>query len=112
MLQYQITERVGPVAYRIALPPFLSNIHDVLHVSQLRKYVPNVSHVIEPDDIQLRDSLTIEVPPVKITERSTKRLRNKEVQLVKVTWNQAIGDATWELEDKMGESHPELFVDP
>src|ERR1044072_1820870 len=109
---YQITERVGQVAYKIALPPFLSNIHDVLHVSQLRKYVPDVSHVIEPDDIQLRDNLTVEVPPIKIAERSTKRLRNKEVQLVKVIWNQATGDATWELEDKMRGSHPELFLNP
>ena len=109
---YQIIERVGPVAYRITLPPFLSNIHDVLHVSQLRKYVADESHVIEQDDIQLRDNLTMEVPPIKIADRSTKRLRNKEVSLVKVIWNQTTGDATWELEDKMRESHPELFVDP
>jgi len=109
---YQITERVGPVAYRIALPPFLSNIHDVLHVSQLRKYVPDPSHVIEPEDIELKDNLTTELPPIKIVDRSTKRLRNKDVPLVKVIWNQVTGDATWELEDKMRESHPELFVDP
>ncbi|XP_057432462.1 uncharacterized protein LOC130725232 [Lotus japonicus] len=109
---YQITERVGPVAYRIALPPFLSNIHDVLHVSQLRRYMADNSHVIEPDDIQLKDDLTMEMPPIKIVDKSTKRLRNKEVSLVKVVWNQATGDATWELEDKMRKSHPELFVDP
>ncbi|XP_057418663.1 uncharacterized protein LOC130712865 [Lotus japonicus] len=52
-------ERVGPVAYRIALPPFLSNIHDVLHVSQLRKYMADDFHVLEPDDIQLKDDLTM-----------------------------------------------------
>src|ERR1044072_8933771 len=74
--QYQITERVGPVAYMIALPPFISNIHDVLHVSSLRKYVPDPSHVIELEDIRLKDNLTMEVPPIKIVDRSTKRLRN------------------------------------
>ncbi|XP_057429652.1 uncharacterized protein LOC130722822 [Lotus japonicus] len=109
---YQIIERVGPVAYRIALPPFLSNIHDVLHVSQLRKYVFDPSHVIEPDHIQLKDNLTIEVPPMKIEERRIKQLRNKQVSLVKVIWNQTTGDATWELEDKIREQYPELFVDP
>ena len=49
---------------------------------------------------------------MRIAERSTKRLRNKEVPLAKVIWNQTTGDATWELEDKMRESYPELFVDP
>ena len=68
--------------------------------------------MIEPKDIELRNNLTMEVPPIKIADRSTKRLRNKEVPLVKVIWNQVTGDATWELEDKMRESHPELFVDP
>ncbi|XP_057452569.1 uncharacterized protein LOC130744397 [Lotus japonicus] len=109
---YQITERVGPVAYRIVLPPFLSNIHDVLHVSQLRKYMADDSHVLEPDDIQLKDDLTMVMPPIKIVDRSTKCLRNKEVSLVKVVWNQTTGDATWELEDKMRASHPDLFVNP
>ncbi|MCI88651.1 hypothetical protein A2U01_0109938, partial [Trifolium medium] len=43
---YQITERIWKVAYRIALPPVLSQIHDVFHVSQLRKYITDPSHVI------------------------------------------------------------------
>ena len=84
----------------------------MLHVSQLRKYVPDPSHVIEPEDIELKDNLTMELPPIKIVDRSTKRLRNKDVPLVKVIWNQVTGDATWELEDKMRESHPVLFVGP
>ncbi|XP_057448298.1 uncharacterized protein LOC130739868 [Lotus japonicus] len=67
---YQITERVGPVAYRIALLPFLSNIHYVLHVSQLRKYMADDYHVIEPDDIQLKDDLTMVMPPIKIFDKS------------------------------------------
>ncbi|MCI08768.1 retrotransposon protein, partial [Trifolium medium] len=56
---YQILKRVGNVAYRIALPPSLANLHDVFHVSQLRKYVSDPSHVIESDDVQVRDNLTI-----------------------------------------------------
>jgi hypothetical protein len=109
---YQIIERIGPVAYRIALPPFLSRIHDVLHVSQLRKYIRDPSHEIINDDVQLKEDLTYEVPPISIADRSIKHLRNKQVSLVKVIWNQATGDATWELEDKMREQYPELFTDP
>ncbi|KAK2362674.1 hypothetical protein QL285_087716 [Trifolium repens] len=108
---YQILERVGKVAYRIALPPVLSLIHDVFHVSQLRKYTPDPSHVITPDDIQLRDNLSFEVPPIKIADRKMKRLRTKEIPLVKVIWNEATGDTTWELESKMKELYPGLFDD-
>ncbi|XP_058741184.1 uncharacterized protein LOC131613542 [Vicia villosa] len=95
---YQITSNIRPVAYRIALPPLLSGIHDVFHVSQLRKYIPDPSHVIKPDTIQLKDNLSFEVVPVRIEDRKMKLLRNKEISLVKIIWNQAIGDAAWELE--------------
>ncbi|KAK2388470.1 hypothetical protein QL285_062153 [Trifolium repens] len=108
---YQILERIGKVAYRITLPPVLSLIHDVFHVSQLRKYTPDPSHVITPDDIQLRDNLSFEVPPIKIADRKMKRLRTKEIPLVKVIWNEATGDTTWELESKMKELYPRLFDD-
>ncbi|KAK2436442.1 hypothetical protein QL285_021436 [Trifolium repens] len=108
---YQITEKIGKVAYRIALPPILSQIHDVFHVSQLRKYVPDPSHVITPDDIQLKENLSFEVPPVKIADRKMKRLRTKDIPLVKIIWNEATGDATWEIESKMKEQYPELFSD-
>jgi hypothetical protein len=107
---YQISERVGTVAYRVGLPPHLSNLHDVFHVSQLRKYVPDPSHVIPRDDVQVRDNLTIETLPVRIEDREVKRLRGKEIPLVKVVWEGAAGESlTWELESKMRESYPELF---
>ncbi|MCI34987.1 hypothetical protein A2U01_0056208, partial [Trifolium medium] len=85
--------------------------HDVFHVSQLRKYISDPSHVITPDDIQLRENLSFEVLPVKIADRKMKRLWTKEIPLVKVIWNEATGDATWELESKMKEQYPGLFND-
>ncbi|CAJ2646034.1 unnamed protein product [Trifolium pratense] len=83
---YQILKRVGKVAYRIALPPSLANLHDVFHVSQLRKYVRDPSHVIESDDVQVRDDLTVETVPLRIEGREVKRLRNKDIASVKVVW--------------------------
>jgi len=57
---FEIVEKVGVVAYQIALPPSLSNLHDVFHVSQLQKYVYDASHVIQVDDLEKRDNLTVE----------------------------------------------------
>ena len=107
---YQITSRVGKVAYRVALPPNLSNLHDVFHVSQLRKYIPDPSHVIQMDDIQVRDNLTVETMPLRIEGREMKSLLGKEIELVKVVWIGAVGESTtWELENRMRDSYPELF---
>ncbi|XP_050909021.1 uncharacterized protein LOC127122778 [Lathyrus oleraceus] len=107
---YQITSRMGKVAYRVALPPNLSNLHDVFHVSQLRKYIPDPSHVIQMDDIQVRDNLTVETMPLRIEGRETKSLRGKEIYLVKVVWIGAVRESTtWELENRMRDSYPELF---
>ncbi|GAU23275.1 hypothetical protein TSUD_281700 [Trifolium subterraneum] len=98
---YQISERIGKVAYRISLPMTLSNLHDVFHVSQLRKYVSDPSHVIESDDIQVKDNLTVETVPLRIEGRKVKKFRNKEIALVKVIWGGPAGEnATWELESK------------
>lgn len=108
---YQISERIGSMAYRIALPPSLSNLHDVFHVSQLRKYIADPSHVIQADDLEVRDNLTVEVLPVRIEDRKVKQLRGREIALVKVAWGgSANGNVTWELESRMRDSYPELFV--
>ncbi|CAJ2645609.1 unnamed protein product [Trifolium pratense] len=89
---FEILKRVGKVAYRIALPPSLANLHDVFHVSQLRKYVSDPTHVIESDDVQVRDDLTIETVPLRIEGREVKRLRNKEFASVKVVWGGPAGN--------------------
>jgi len=95
----------------VGLPPHLSNLHDVFHVSQLRKYVSDPSHVIPRDDVQVRDNLTVETLPVRIEGREVKKLRGKEIPLVKVVWGGATGESlTWELESKMLESYLELFA--
>nr|KYP49956.1 Transposon Ty3-G Gag-Pol polyprotein [Cajanus cajan] len=106
---YQIIQRVGPVAYRLALPPFLSNLHDVFHVSQLRKYVYVPSHVVELDDVQVKENLTFEKLPVVVVDHKLKELRGKSIALVKVLWDAANGEATWEVEQQCREQYPFLF---
>jgi len=106
---YQINRRIGLVAYEIALPPHLANLHNVFHVSQLRKYIADPSHVLETDDVQFRDDLTLNVRPVRIMDSQVKKLRGKEIWMVKVLWDEAIQEATWEMEELMKESYPYLF---
>jgi RNase H-like domain found in reverse transcriptase/Reverse transcriptase (RNA-dependent DNA polymerase)/Retroviral aspartyl protease/Integrase zinc binding domain/Retrotransposon gag protein len=107
---FDIIERIGTVAYRIALPPQLSNLHDVFHVSQLKKYHPDPSHVIEPEKVEMQENLTYRAEPEKILDVRHKQLRNKTIRLVKVFWKgMAPGDATWETEERMRNEYPQLF---
>ncbi|XP_050915605.1 uncharacterized protein LOC127130680 [Lathyrus oleraceus] len=83
---YQILQRIGEVTYQIALLPLLSNLHDVFHVSHLRRCISNPSHVIQVDDVQVGDNLTVDVSPVRIEDREVKQMHGKEIALVKVVW--------------------------
>ncbi|XP_050888584.1 uncharacterized protein LOC127093714 [Lathyrus oleraceus] len=108
---YQISRRVVLVAYRVAFPPNLSNLHDGFHVSQLQKYVPDLSHMIPMDDVQVRDNLTVEALPIRIDDQELKQLIGKVTALMKVVCGGAAGgNMTWELENRMRESYQELFV--
>jgi len=81
---YHITRRIGTMAYEIALPPHLANLHNVFHASQLRKYIASPDHVLESDEVQVREDLTIPVGPVRILDTQVKQLRGKELKTVKV----------------------------
>ena len=84
-----------------------------LYVKEIvRKYVPDASHVIDYSSIKVNADATFVVEPVRILDRSTKRLRRKEVDLVKVCWSHHDeGDASWELESDMRAKYPKLFLD-
>ncbi|XP_042027292.1 uncharacterized protein LOC121774494 [Salvia splendens] len=101
---------VDPVAYRLALPPSFGNVHDVFHVSQLRKYVFAPKHTVHQEEMVLEPYLSYEEKPEAILDRKVKGLRNKTMVTVKVLWkHHGREEATWELEDKMKEKYPELF---
>jgi len=107
---YQISRRIGPVAYDIALPPQLANLHPVFHMSQLRKYVFDPAYVLEAGDIQIREDLTVEVPPIALEDSKVEECRGKTVRLVKIIWDWRAGNSTWELEEDMRKSNPHLFT--
>ena len=94
---FEILSRVGEVAYKLALPPSLSAIHPVFHVSMLRKYISDESHVISLDSVELGPDLTFEEEPIAILDRQIRKLRTKEIASVKVQWkHRSVGKATWE----------------
>jgi len=78
------------MAYEIALPPQLANLHPVFHVSQLRKYFFDQSHVLEAEDVQIRKDLTMEVPPIALEDNQVEERRGKLISLVKVVWDRRI----------------------
>ncbi|WMV19924.1 hypothetical protein MTR67_013309 [Solanum verrucosum] len=99
---YEILERIGPVAYKLALPPELEKIHNVFHVPMLRRYRYDPSHVLPVESIEVNPDLTYNEEPIRIEAREVKKLRNKRIPLVKVLWRNHSGkEATWEREEDM-----------
>jgi len=107
---FEILDRIGEVAYRIALPPQFSGLHDVFHVSMLRKYVADPSHVIQLEVPEIRQDLSLEERPVEIVDRMDHRLRRRTIPMVKVRWqHHSEREATWEVEEEVRKEFPELF---
>ena len=99
--------KVGPVAYKLKLTPELSRIHDTFHVSLLRKYIPNPSHVLREQPVQLKENLSYEETPLQIVDRKDQALRSKVIPLVKILWtNHEREAATWEPESQMRRHYP------
>ncbi|XP_022158399.1 uncharacterized protein LOC111024888 [Momordica charantia] len=107
---FEILERIGPVAYRLALPPSFEVVHNVFHVSMLRKYVHDPSHVLDFEPLQLNETLGYREVPIEILAKETKVLRNRSIDLVKVRWmNHQVEEATREREDEIKARYPELI---
>ena len=107
---FEILRRIGEVAYELALPPELDGVHNVFHVSQLRKYVYDPSHILSYEPLQVDETLSYEEKPLKILDQRVKELRNKSIPLVKVLWtHHGEEEATWEKESEMRSRYPHLF---
>ncbi|KAG8503263.1 hypothetical protein CXB51_001214 [Gossypium anomalum] len=107
---YRVLKRVGLVAYQLELPPELDRIHDVFHVSMLRRYRFDPAHVVLVVEIEVQPDLKFEEKLVQILDQAVKVLRRKSVPLVKVLWrNHGREEATWEPEEAMRQQYSHLF---
>ena len=107
---FEILERIGPVAYRLALPPHLYRTHNVFHVSVLRHYIADESHKIHWKDLQVSDEGTFTAEPLRILDHRVRQLRSRHVDQVKVQWDKySPGSATWEDTETMRRNFSSLF---
>jgi hypothetical protein len=107
---FEITQKVGKLAYRIALPPNLIGMHDVFHISMLRKYIANPDVIVEYEPLEIQEGLTYVEEPVKIMDKKEQVLRTKTISIVKVLWhNHGVEEASWEAEHDMRSRYLHLF---
>ena len=83
---FEILERVGTVAYRLALPPNMSGVHEVFHFFMLRRYTPDLAHVVDWGEIEVDTDGTFKEGPICIVDSWDQVLRCKTVRLVRVLW--------------------------
>ena len=76
---FEIVERIGSSAYRLRLPVELSRLHDVFHVSNLRKYLDDPSHVLQTSELEIQENLCYEELPIRIVHQKEKVLRSKTI---------------------------------
>eukprot|EP00253_Pinus_taeda_P021571 PITA_21571 len=106
---FQVLARVGPVAYQLALPSHI-RIHNVFHVSMLKKYVYDPKHVIKWQNIRVEPEGEVLVEPLSILDKREVQLWKRVITQIKVQW-QHYGpeEATWEDEELFRKAYPELF---
>ena len=94
----------------MALPSKLAKLHNVFHVSMLRRYRSDESHILLVQDIKVQSDFTFDEEPKSILDREVKQLQNKQVSLVKVLWQyHGMEEATWEPKSIMRAQYPQLF---
>jgi hypothetical protein len=110
---FRVFRRVGEMAYQLELPDNLSNVHNVFHVSQLKKCLRVPEEQLPMEDISVQGDLTYTEYPIKILDTLTRVTRNKVIKMCKVQWSRHGEDeATWEREEELHIEFPHLFPSP
>nr|AAM00970.1 Putative retroelement [Oryza sativa Japonica Group]ABB47126.1 retrotransposon protein, putative, Ty3-gypsy subclass [Oryza sativa Japonica Group] len=107
----RVTPLRGEVAYQLELPSNMIGIHDVFHVSQLKKCLRVPEEQADSEHIDIQEDLTYVEKPVRILDTSERRTRNKVTRFCRVQWSHhSEEEATWEREDELKAAHPHLFA--
>ncbi|GJS59177.1 hypothetical protein Tco_0653961 [Tanacetum coccineum] len=106
---FEILERIGLVAYRLRLPEELNSVHDTFHVSNLKKCLADANLHVSLNEIKVDKTLRFIEEPIEIMDQEIKKLKHRNIVLVKVRWNLKRGPKfTWEHEDQMRIKYPHL----
>ena len=104
---FKVLERKGEVAFQFELPESLSGIHNVFHVSQLKKCLRVSEEQIPLEELNVKEDLTYKEYLVKILEIAKRVTRSKVIRMCKVQWNRySEEDATWEREENLKAEYP------
>jgi hypothetical protein len=107
---FKILEQRGEVAYQLELPPQLSDVLDIFHVSQLRKCLQVPEEQMPLEELTVGEDLTYQEYTVKILDTSENVTRNNRYKMCKVQWsNHTEQEATWEKEDQLKAEFPDIF---
>jgi hypothetical protein len=110
---FKILEKRGEVAYQLELPPQLSDVHDVFHVSQLKKCLRVPQEQLPIEDLDAKEDLSYQEYPVKMLETSERVTRNNRIKMCKVQWSHHTEEeATWERDEELKAEFPSFFSDP
>jgi hypothetical protein len=110
---FKILEKRGEVAYQLKLPPQLSDVHDVFHVSQLKKCLRLPKEKVPMEDLDVKEELSYQEYHAKILETSERVTQNKKIRMCKVQWSHHTEEeATWEREEELKVEFPSFFSDP
>nr|GFA55293.1 putative reverse transcriptase domain-containing protein [Tanacetum cinerariifolium] len=108
---FKVLEKIGKVAYKLELPKELGRVHNMFHVSNLKKCHVDEPLVVLLDGLHFDDKLYFVEEPVEIMDREVKWLKRSQISLVKVRWNSKQGpEFTWEREEQFRKKHPHLFT--
>jgi hypothetical protein len=104
---FPILERYGPVAYWLQLPETLSAVHNVFHVSQLKKCLRVPDRTVEVTDVALEPDLTYFEHPIWVLDQNDRVTWRRTLKFYKIQWNQHTEDeATWETQDFLENNFP------
>jgi hypothetical protein len=107
---YEIKETCGPVACKLKLPPHMSAIHDVFHVSQLKKCIRLPTEVVSEPELEIESDLSYQEHPIKILDCKERSTQAKSINMYKIQWSHHLEEeTTWEMEDFLCSHYPDFL---
>ena len=107
---FTILAKRGDLSYQLELPSNFPDVHDVFHVSQLRRCFKDPIRGVDLENLDLQEDLTYREHPVRILDEAERKTRHQTIKFLKVQWsNHSETEATWEREDRLRSEYPTFF---